>query len=65
MHLNGYSTFSQTRSPMKSRHFTKPPAQPQEDEVVESMNIVTVDMLANEDVQTRNVRGSDQAQAYC
>lgn len=30
---------------MKSRKFTQPPIKPQEDEIVESMNIVTLDMV--------------------
>lgn len=44
-YLGGFSTFSSSRSPMKSRHFTKPAQKPQEDEIVESMNIVTLDLL--------------------
>lgn len=30
---------------MKSRKFTRPAQKPQEDEIVESMNIVTIDMI--------------------
>ena len=43
--MNGFSSFSKSRSPMKSRKFTRPAKKPQEDEIVESMNIVTVDMV--------------------
>ena len=44
-YLGGFSTFSKSRSPMKSRQFTKPAQKPQEDEIVESMNIVTLDLM--------------------
>ena len=43
--MNGFSSFSGSRSPMKSRKFTRPAQKPQEDEIVESMNIVTMDMV--------------------
>lgn len=41
----GFSSFSGSRSPMKSRKFTRPAQKPQEDEIVESMNIITIDMV--------------------
>lgn len=36
---------------MKSRHFTKPAQKPAEDEIVDSMNIVTLDMLVPDERQ--------------
>ena len=38
---------------MKSRKFTQPPIKPQEDEIVESMNIVTLDMVP-EDLKAKS-----------
>lgn len=44
---------------MKSRQFTKPAQKPVEDEVVESMNIVTLDMVLPEERQARAMRISE------
>ena len=44
--MGGFSTLS--KSPIKSRKFTQPPQKPAEDEIVESMNIITIDMVPEE-----------------
>ena len=43
--MTGFSSFSKSRSPMKSRQFTKPAQKPTEDEIVKSMDIITLDMV--------------------
>jgi len=64
MHLAGYSTFARTRSPMKSRKFTMPPCKPKEDDIVESMNIVTLDMVP-EDQRQRTTKIQAPSIARC